>query len=972
VARLEHWGASTVLECCSRAEVTTRSPGNFIGLAPDGSTLTPNVTGIRLEGSSDNTIGGNASALRNVISGNSAPGINLQEGDGVLLQGSGTANNTIENNYIGLAADGSGARPNSKSGVAIYNGGNGANFVRGNVISGNLGHGVDIAFSSNGNTVESNLLGFGADGVTPLGNAGGGVLINFSSNNNLVGGTTAALGNRIGYNATGVAIATGSSGNMVFANIISNSGNDGIATDAPNNTIGSPTLPNVIIANIRHGIMLTGAGATANLVQGNFIGVTPSTFPGGSMTAPNGGAGIALVNGASGNDIGGTAVGNIIGANDGDGVLIDNSDNNVIRGNRIGQTGLTSGFFGNGGAGVHVIGGTGNRIGSPALSELNIISHNGGDGILVEGSDAVVTARGNVIEGNIGLGINLVGGDTTDNVTANDFDDSDLGPNTLLNFPNIATVTRNSNGSGFDYVVTGTYLGASNTTVTVDLYASQAQDVSGFGEGQFLIHSFSLTTDGTGSVAFNESFSTLDTSVLGTPLGSFLTATATAGDGMSGPTSEFSLTRGLTSLPSDLIIRDGADAEGQKGEHAVTFRVRLTQASTSVVSVHFVTHDLTMPGAATVGEDYEFQEGDVTFAPGETEKTISIVVHGDRTPEARERFGITLSNPVAADLPDDEAVGAILDDDHHLSSPRQGLGSQVEIRNATSGDLVRRFFAFSPDFKGGVRVASGDVNGDGFNDVIAGAGNGGGARVRVYDGHNVDGGRPVKLYDFLAFGSGYRGGVYVAAGDVNGDGHADIIVAPSAGSSAEVRIFDGENGSALTSFFAFGRGAGGVRVATGDVNGDGFADIIAGTGKGSSVRIFDGQDPSVMLDAFRAFPRVYDRGISVAGGDVNGDGLDDVIVGAAKQSNLVRIFLSGQEGRAAGIRGLRRTAARRAGRRSRYQQRRHSPTSSPHKGAAVIPKCASTKATACLNDAPKAPIKFNAFGPEFSGGVFVG
>src|SRR5207244_10999272 len=58
---------------------------------------------------------------------------------------------------------------------------------------------------------------------------------------------------------------------------------------------------------------------------------------------------------------------------------------------------------------------------------------------------------------------------------------------------------------------------------------------------------------------------------------------------------------------------------------------------------------------------------------------------------------------------------------------------------------------------------SGDVNGDGFNDVITGAGNGGGARVRVYDGHNVDHGRPVKLYDFLAFGSGYRGGVYVAA-----------------------------------------------------------------------------------------------------------------------------------------------------------------------------------------------------------------
>jgi hypothetical protein len=113
-----------------------------------------------------------------------------------------------------------------------------------------------------------------------------------------------------------------------------------------------------------------------------------------------------------------------------------------------------------------------------------------------------------------------------------------------------------------------------------------------------------------------------------------------------------------------------------------------------------------------------------------------------------------------------------------------------------------------------------------------------------------------------------------------------------------------------------------VRVATGDVNGDGFADIIAGTGKGSSVRIFDGQDPSVMLDAFRAFPRVYDRGISVAGGDVNGDGLDDVIVGAAK-ARISCAFSWREEGRAAEFAAYGGPLHGVQGRRGRYQQRRH-------------------------------------------------
>src|SRR5262249_35858589 len=105
--------------------------------------------------------------------------------------------------------------------------------------------------------------------------------------------------------------------------------------------------------------------------------------------------------------------------------------------------------------------------------------------------------------------------------------------------------------------------------------------------------------------------------------------------------------------------------------------------------------------------------------------------------------------------------------------PDSGSQPQVKVYNAANHELRFRFYAYDKSFTGGVRVAVGDINGDGQDDIITGAGAGGGSQVRVFDGKN---GSPLSgtLGSFNAFDTGFTSGVYVAAADVNGDGHADI------------------------------------------------------------------------------------------------------------------------------------------------------------------------------------------------------
>jgi len=159
-------------------------------------------------------------------------------------------------------------------------------------------------------------------------------------------------------------------------------------------------------------------------------------------------------------------------------------------------------------------------------------------------------------------------------------------------------------------------------------------------------------------------------------------------------------------------------------------------------------------------------------------------------------------------------------------------------------------------YRGGVRVAAGDLNGDGIVDIITGSGTGA-SHVKAFSGRDGS-----VLHSFFPYGDGFLGGIYVATGDVNGDGVDDIVTGAGVG-GGHVKVFDGKTGAELASFFAFSPTfTGGVRVATGDVDGDGWSDIITGSGAGSAhVKVFSGRS-GAEIRSFAPYDARIDGGVS--------------------------------------------------------------------------------------------------------------
>ena len=209
--------------------------GDFIGTTLAGASALPNLDdGVQITASAtDNTIGGTATGSANVISGNM--------GDGVEITGSGTTGNLVEGNDIGTNSN-SATGLGNYDGVEIDTGASsntigGTTTAARNVISGNNWDGVHIVDTgTKDNLVEGNYIGVTAGGSGALGNVQSGVAIYAGASANTIGGTVSAAGNVLsGNDSNGVYISdSGTTGNVVDADYIGTNYNGTSAV--PNNT----------------------------------------------------------------------------------------------------------------------------------------------------------------------------------------------------------------------------------------------------------------------------------------------------------------------------------------------------------------------------------------------------------------------------------------------------------------------------------------------------------------------------------------------------------------------------------------------------------------------------------------------------------------------------------------------------------------------------------------------------------------
>jgi hypothetical protein len=143
-------------------------------------------------------------------------------------------------------------------------------------------------------------------------------------------------------------------------------------------------------------------------------------------------------------------------------------------------------------------------------------------------------------------------------------------------------------------------------------------------------------------------------------------------------------TLGIAPAMPQISINDVSVTEGNSGNVAATFTVTLSRTSTQLVKVNYDTQD----GTATAGSgDYISASGIVSFNPGETSKTITVLVKGDTTPEANENFAVKLSGALNANISDDTGVATIVDDD----TPPDLSINDISVTEGNSGTSAATF-----------------------------------------------------------------------------------------------------------------------------------------------------------------------------------------------------------------------------------------------------------------------------------------
>lgn len=637
---------------------SNRIEGNRIGTDPAGLVDQGNTgAGVSVFAAPNNFVGGTVPGAGNVISGNG--------NTNVFVEGAGATGNRIQGNIIGLNADGTAALTNPSGPSANGYGGisvrtadtmiGGTVAAARNIISGHPQHGIEVGAPDV--TVQGNYIGTDSSGTSAFGNGQGvRVLTVFGSapTGSLVGGSSPAARNVIAANSgAGVEFAQGASGATVSGNYIGLSAtgaplgnNTGVSMfGAGANTIGGdgPGEGNVIAASSQYDAFL--GDVTGAVIQGNLIGTNPA----GTASVDSGVYGIFAGNGTSNAQIGGTTpgAGNVIaGAQVGIGMQGTGSGN-VVQGNFVGTDRTATLDLGNSERGL-MVAMNGTQIGGTAAGAGNVVAHNDGAGIFLWNGTTGMAVRANSIFDNGTVAVPELGidnGTSSVRPEANDAGDGDSGTNLRQNYPVLTGATSTAGVT----TVSGTLNSVANKTYAIDVFATPACDVMGYGEGQQFLGSLSASTDGTGNATFSGPVAGY------APGGWAVTTTATD---PAGNTSEFSTCQTASGAPG-ASIDDVSVVEGNAGTINAVFTVTLTGEAGQEVNLNYTTSN----GTATAPGDYTATSGTLAFGPTETTKTISVPVQGDTASELDETFTVVVSGGSGAGIVDGVGTGTIVSDD---------------------------------------------------------------------------------------------------------------------------------------------------------------------------------------------------------------------------------------------------------------------------------------------------------------------
>jgi trimeric autotransporter adhesin len=374
-----------------------------------------------------------------------------------------------------------------------------------------------------------------------------------------------------------------------------------------------------------HGIVVF---SNNNVIQSNFIGLDTSG------NAASNWVGLVVTDGAKFNLIGGTTVGqgNVISGNTLGGISIGGvgTSANRIEGNLIGVAPDSTTPMPNTYYGVNSwASGDGNTLGGTFAGAGNTISGNSNVGVVVQ-ANSTLTILGNSISGNFSHGIDLA----NDGLTPNDLNDTDLGANSLQNYPVISSVTS----SGGSTTIIGNFNTSPSQTFRLEYFSSPTADASGYGGGKTLIGYSTIIsgTDGNANINLTLGSTTV-------PVGYYVSATATRDFGSAyGGTSEFAKSVIVSSVFPGATVSPPSGTVTSESGTSVTFTVRLNTAPTGTVTI-------------PISSD-KFWEGNVnaasltfTTANWNIDQTITVSGVDDSVVDGSHGYNIVFGNAVSTD-----------------------------------------------------------------------------------------------------------------------------------------------------------------------------------------------------------------------------------------------------------------------------------------------------------------------------------